>query len=82
MALDPIRQPIEVTVKFGKRQIRPLQFAWKGNTYEITAILRRQVEQEVLIRRWYFLVETDTSETFLISLDSERLVWTLEGVQR
>lgn len=81
MALEPIGQPIEVTVKFGRRQIRPLQFAWKGQSYEITGIRRRQVKQEVLIRKWYFLVETQTSEIFLISFNTERLAWTLEGVQ-
>jgi hypothetical protein len=71
-----VNDPVEVTVDFHGKRVRPTSVRWGGRTYEMQRVNMVHTTNEGTKRVYYFSV-SDTANFMKLRLDTETLEWRL-----
>ncbi len=74
---EKINEPIEVMVKFYKREVVPTFFRWRKKTYKIEKVNLVHHEGHGEDKKYYFSV-SDNANFFRLAFSTRDLGWQLE----
>jgi len=75
--ITDIKEPIDMLASFVKGRLRPSIFYWRGRKYRVSKVLGAYHDTKGKFRRYFYAVQSGTSDVYEVSLDTEIMQWEL-----
>ena len=80
MQFESLEEEIEALVVFRRGFFHLLRFTWSGRDYQVGEVTSRWVKPVGTFRQYYFALQAENGNFYVVYFDTSSLSWTLSGV--